>query len=88
VSAVSNEYVELCTNKIELFSQIKRAKFLKDGEIFKKFWPLQSSWKKGNLMTGQCFGSGLDPNSIRSVDPNQDSESGFGSRRAKMTQKI
>jgi hypothetical protein len=31
----------------------------------------------------QCFGSGLDPDSIRSVDP--DSES--GSRRAKITHK-
>jgi hypothetical protein len=33
----------------------------------------------------QCFGSGLDPDSITSVDPL--SESGSGSRRAKMTHK-
>ena len=32
------------------------------------------------------FGSGLDPDSIRSVDPYPDSESGFS--RAKTTQKI
>jgi hypothetical protein len=35
----------------------------------------------------QGFGSGLDPDSIRSVDPDPYSESGFGSRRAKMTHK-
>ncbi len=33
----------------------------------------------------QCFGSGLDPGSIRSVNPDPDSESRSGSRRAKMT---
>jgi hypothetical protein len=33
------------------------------------------------------IGSGLDPDSIRSVDPDPDSESGSGSRRAKMTHK-
>jgi hypothetical protein len=33
-------------------------------------------------------GSGLDPDSIRSVDPDPYSESGSGSRRAKMTQKV
>ncbi len=32
--------------------------------------------------------SGLDPDSIRSVDPYPDSESGSGSRRAKMTVKF
>jgi hypothetical protein len=40
----------------------------------------------------QCFGSGsgLDPDSIRSMDPYPDSEfgSGSGSRRAKMAQRI
>ncbi len=37
----------------------------------------------------QGFGSrsGLDPDSIRSVDPDPYSESGSGSRRAKMTHK-
>ncbi len=37
----------------------------------------------------QCFGSGsgLDPDSIRSVDPYPDSESGSGSRRVKMIHK-
>jgi hypothetical protein len=37
----------------------------------------------------QFFGSGfgLDPDSIRSVDPYLDPESGSGSRRAKMTHK-
>jgi hypothetical protein len=34
---------------------------------------------------GQCFGSVLDTDSIRSVDPNPESESGYGSRRAKST---
>jgi hypothetical protein len=33
-------------------------------------------------------GSGSDPDSIRSVDPDPYSESGSGSRRAKMTHKI
>jgi hypothetical protein len=39
--------------------------------------------------TWQGFGSGLDPDSIRSVDPDPDpfSESGSGSRRAKMIHK-
>jgi hypothetical protein len=37
------------------------------------------------LRLKECFGSGLDPDSIRSVDP--DSESGSGSRRTKMTHK-
>jgi hypothetical protein len=32
--------------------------------------------------------SGLDPDSIGSVDPDPDSESGSGSRRAKMTTKV
>ncbi len=37
-------------------------------------------------MKGPCgFESGLDPNSIGSLDP--DTQSGSGSRRAKMTQK-
>ncbi len=36
-------------------------------------------------MIGSGSGFGLDPDSIRSVDP--DLESGSGSRRAKMTQK-
>ncbi len=35
----------------------------------------------------QGCGSGLDPDSIGSVDPDPDSESGSGSRRAKMTHK-
>jgi hypothetical protein len=35
----------------------------------------------------QGCGSGLDPDSIRSVDPDPNSESGSGSRRAKMTHK-
>ncbi len=35
----------------------------------------------------QCFGSGLDPDSIRLVDPYPYSESVTGSRRAKMTHK-
>jgi hypothetical protein len=41
----------------------------------------------GQMYLNQCFGSGsgLDPESIRSVDP--DLESGSGSRRAKMTHK-
>ncbi len=40
-------------------------------------------------MSVQGFGSGsvLDPDSIRSVDPDPYSESGSGSRRAKMTHK-
>ncbi len=33
------------------------------------------------------IGFGLDPDSIRSVDPDPNSESGSGSRRAKMTHK-
>jgi hypothetical protein len=33
------------------------------------------------------FGYGLDPDSIRSVDPDPYSESGYGSWRAKMTHK-
>ncbi len=39
--------------------------------------------------SGSVSGSGLDPDSIGSVDPDQDrySESGSGSRRAKMTHK-
>jgi hypothetical protein len=36
---------------------------------------------------GYGSGSGLVPDSIRSEDPNPYSESGSGSRRAKMTQK-
>jgi hypothetical protein len=38
----------------------------------------------------QCFGSGsgLDSDSIRSVDPDPYSEFGFGSKRAKMTRKV
>jgi hypothetical protein len=42
---------------------------------------------QGQLVFRQCFGSGseLDPDSIRSVDPDMDSES--GSRRAKITHK-
>jgi hypothetical protein len=38
----------------------------------------------------QCFGSGfiLDPDSISSVDPYPDSESGFGPSRAKIIKKI
>jgi hypothetical protein len=35
----------------------------------------------------QCFGSGLDPGSIRSVDPDPNLESGSGSGRAKTTHK-
>jgi len=35
----------------------------------------------------QGCGSGLDPDSIGSVDPDPDSVSGSGSRRAKMTHK-
>jgi len=35
----------------------------------------------------QSFGSGLDPDSIGSLDPDPYSESGSGSRRAKMTHK-
>ncbi len=35
----------------------------------------------------QGSGSGLDPDSIGSVDPDPDSESGSGSRGAKMTHK-
>jgi hypothetical protein len=35
--------------------------------------------------TKQCFGTRLDPDSIRSVDPDPDSKS--GSRRANMTHK-
>jgi Ca2+ transporting ATPase len=34
----------------------------------------------------QCFGSGLDPDSIKSVDPDPYSES--GSKRAKITYKV
>jgi hypothetical protein len=37
------------------------------------------------VISYQCFGSGLDPDSIRLVDP--DSQSGSGSWRAKMTHK-
>ncbi len=37
--------------------------------------------------TWQGFGSGLDPDSIRSVDSDPYSESGSGSRREKMTHK-
>jgi hypothetical protein len=50
------------------------------------------SLKKGVVMMGgsnnvstAMFGSELDPDSIRSVDPDSESRSGF--RRAKMTHK-
>ncbi len=45
--------------------------------------------RRGPGMQGdaQGSGSGLDPDSIGSVDPDPDSESGSGSRRAKITQK-
>ncbi len=36
----------------------------------------------------QCFGSGLDPGSVRSVDPYPYPASESGSRRAKMTHKV
>jgi hypothetical protein len=39
------------------------------------------------LQQGCGAGSGLDPDSVGSVDPDPDSESGSGSRRAKMTHK-
>jgi len=45
---------------------------------------LQPCWKQG---CGSGTGSGLDPYSIGSVDPDPYSESGSGSRRAKMTHK-
>jgi hypothetical protein len=58
--------------------------------------PLESSKSAMALIQGQDFkplkqgfgsGSGLDPDSIRSVEPDPYSESGSGSRRAKMTHK-
>jgi hypothetical protein len=39
------------------------------------------------LIYRQCFGSRLDPDSIRSVDRDQDLDSESGSRKAKMTHK-
>jgi hypothetical protein len=39
------------------------------------------------ILVSQGCGSGLDPDSIGSVDPDPDSETGSGSRRAKMTHK-
>ncbi len=40
------------------------------------------------FLIGQCFGSGFDPDSIRSVDPYSDSESGSGVEEGiKMTHK-
>jgi hypothetical protein len=44
---------------------------------------------KYSTLKQQCFGSGsgLDPNSIKSVDLDPDLESGSGSRRAKMIHK-
>ncbi len=62
-------------------------------------WELKANNKSNNEQScKQCFGSGLDPiwigsrsgldpESIRSVDPDPDSESASGSRRAKMTHK-
>jgi hypothetical protein len=44
------------------------------------------TWKGTCYLLHAMFpGSGLDPDSIRSVDPDPDSESGSISRRAKMT---
>jgi hypothetical protein len=54
-----------------------------------KFWlPERYSYIK-KLLVLQCFGSGyvLDPDTIRSADPFPYSESGSGSRRAKMIHK-
>jgi hypothetical protein len=48
------------------------------------FTYLLLTWRDG---CGSGFVSGLDPDSIRPVDPDPDSESGSGSRRAKMSQK-
>jgi hypothetical protein len=50
---------------------------------------VQQMWLTELLSTGfrSESGSVLDPDSIRSVDPDPDSESGSGSRRAKMTHK-
>jgi hypothetical protein len=42
----------------------------------------QATWKGVVIRAG--FGSGLDPDSIRSVDPDPYSESESGSRRAKI----
>jgi hypothetical protein len=44
--------------------------------------------KKNAVFRSFGCGSGLDPASIRSVDPDLDSESGSNSRRAKMIHKI
>ncbi len=44
--------------------------------------------RRDYALYAKVFGSGLDPDSIRSVDPYSGSESGSGSKRAKTTQKI
>jgi hypothetical protein len=45
------------------------------------------SGNKDMVPNYECFESGLDQNSIRSVDLNPDSETGSGSRRVKKTHK-
>ncbi len=49
--------------------------------------PPPGAQSNGPFPWGQGCGSGLDPDSIGSVDTDPDSESGSGSRRAIMTQK-
>ncbi len=39
---------------------------------------------KPSIRPNECYGSGSDSDSIRSEDPDLDSEFGFGSRREKM----
>jgi hypothetical protein len=50
-------------------------------------WEEDIFMKACSLNQGFVSGSGLDPNSIRSVDPDPYSESGSGSGRANMNHK-
>jgi hypothetical protein len=70
-------------------------------DFFDFFWPLQTGFgfkgivsyeediftKACSLNQGFVSGSGLAPDSIKSVDPDPYSESGSGSRRANMNHK-
>jgi hypothetical protein len=61
--------------------------------IIRIMGPMMTNFDPDDHGDQQGFGSksgsrsGLDPDSIRSVDPDPYSESGSGSRRAKMTHK-